>query len=120
MAREVHGQALARILQRDADMIGTQLKLLSKVLATYAEWIGARNDIEIKEFYRESVVKPFAATGDLPAGWDQDVRTYLRGSSLAEQLVKALSQGESGRMTIERRRSCIDLFDNGCDAVLSR
>jgi len=94
VAREVHGQALARILQRDADMIGTQLKLLSKVLATYAEWIGARNDIEIKEFYRESVVKPFAATGDLPAGWDQDVRTYLRGSSLAEQLVKAQAAGQ--------------------------
>ena len=29
MARQVHGQALARILERDASMIGTQLKLLA-------------------------------------------------------------------------------------------
>jgi hypothetical protein len=93
VARQVHGQALARILERDAGMIGTQLKLLSKVLATYAEWIGVRSDMELKEFYRERVVKPFSATADLPGGWDSDVRTYLQGSSLSEQLVKAQAAG---------------------------
>jgi hypothetical protein len=94
VARQVHGQALARILERDAAMIGTQLKLLAKVLATYAEWIGARSDMELTEFYRENVVKPFAAPGELPSGWDRDVRAYLRGSSLAEQLVKAQAAGQ--------------------------
>jgi len=94
VARQVHGQALARILERDAAMIGTQLKLLSKVLATYAEWINARSDMEIKAFYRDNVVKPFAAAGDLPAGWDKDVRTYLRGASLSEQLSKAQAAGQ--------------------------
>ena len=94
VARQVHGQALARILERDASMIGTQLKLLSKVLATYAEWIGARSDMELKEFYRERVVKPFSAAGDLPGAWDADVRTYLHGSSLSGQLVKAQAAGE--------------------------
>jgi len=94
VARQVHGQALARILERDAGMIGTQLKLLSKVLATYAEWIGARSDMELREYYRERVVKPFSAAGDLPGGWDSDVRTYLEGSSLSEQLVKARAAGE--------------------------
>src|SRR5436190_23470642 len=94
VARQVHGQALARILERDADMIGTQLKLISKVLATYAGWIGARSEMEITELYREHVVKPFAAPGELPAGWDKDVRLYLRGSTLAEQLVKAQAAGQ--------------------------
>jgi hypothetical protein len=94
VAREVHGQALSRILERDAKMIGTQLTLLAKVLATYAEWIGARNDMEIEQFYRQNVVKPFAAAGDLPAGWDKDVRTYLRGSDLAVQLGKAQAAGQ--------------------------
>jgi len=94
VARQVHGQALARILERDASMIGTQLKLLSKVLATYAEWIGARSDMELKEFYRERVVKPFSAAGELPSGWDADVRTYLHGSSLSAQLIKAQAAGE--------------------------
>lgn len=94
VAREVHGQALSRILERDAKMIGTQLTLLAKVLATYAEWIGARNDMEIEQFYRQSVVKPFTATGELPAGWDKDVRTYLRGSDLAVQLGKAKAAGQ--------------------------
>jgi hypothetical protein len=32
--------------------------------------------------------------GDLPSAWDQDVRTYLRGSELAEQLVKARAAGQ--------------------------
>jgi hypothetical protein len=94
VAREVHGQALARILERDATMIGTQLTLLAKVLATYTEWIGVRNDMEIEQFYRQNVVKPFTATGDLPAGWDKDVRTYLRGSDLAVQLAKAQAAGQ--------------------------
>ena len=66
VARQVHGKALARILKRDASMIGTQLKLMSKILATYSEWIRARSDMELKEFYRERVVKPFVATGELP------------------------------------------------------
>jgi len=94
VARQVHGQALARILERDAGMIGTQLKLLSKVLATYAAWIGARSEMEIKELYRDNVVKPFAASKELPAGWDKDVRMYLRTSTLAEQLAKAREAGE--------------------------
>lgn len=94
VARQVHGQALARILERDAALIGTQLKLLSKVLATYAEWIGARSDMEFKTFYRENVEKPFVASGELPAAWDKDVRTYLRGVSLGGQLVRAQAAGE--------------------------
>ena len=94
VARQVHGQALARILERDADMIGTQLKVLSKVLATYAAWIRARSDMEFQTFYRESVVKPFVAPGELPGGWDKDVRTYLRGVTLSDQLVKAQAAGE--------------------------
>lgn len=94
VARQVHGQALARILERDAAMIGTQLKLLSKVLATYAEWIGVRSEMEIKALYRDNVVKPFVAAGELPGGWDKDVRTYLRESTLAEPLVKAREAGQ--------------------------
>jgi len=94
VARQVHGQALSRILERDAGMIGTQLKLLSKVLATYADWINSRSDMELKEFYRDHVVKPFSAAGSLPGGWDADVRTYLKGASLSAQLVKAQAAGE--------------------------
>ncbi|HVO83099.1 MAG TPA: hypothetical protein VMU60_01620 [Syntrophobacteria bacterium] len=94
VARQVHGYALARILERDASMIGTQLKLMSKILATYSEWILARSTMELKEFYRDRVVKPFAASGELPGSWDQDVRRYLQGTSLSEQLAKAKAAGE--------------------------
>jgi hypothetical protein len=94
VARQVHGQALARVLERDAPMIGTQLKLMSKILATYSEWIRARSDVELKEFYRDRVVKPFVGTGELPESWDQDVRRYLQGTSLSEQLAKAQAAGE--------------------------
>jgi len=94
VARQVHGQALARVLERDAPMIGTQLKLMSKILATYSEWIRARSDMELKEFYRDRVVKPFVGTGELPESWDQDVRRYLQGTSLSEQLAKAQDAGE--------------------------
>lgn len=94
VARQAHGQALARTLERDADMIGTQLKLLSKVLAQYADWIRTRNDMQLKDFYRDRIVKPFAASGDLPAGWDDDVRTYLAGRSISEQLSTAQAAGQ--------------------------
>ncbi len=94
VARQVHGQAIARVLERDASMIGTQLKLMSKILATYSEWIRDRSDMELKEVYREQVVKPFVGTGELPASWDQDVRRYLEGTSLSEQLAKAQAAGE--------------------------
>jgi hypothetical protein len=94
VARQVHGQALARILERDASMIGAQLKLMGKILAMYSEWIRARSDIELKEFYRDKVVKPFVATGELPGSWDRDVRRYLQGTSLSEQLVKAKAAGD--------------------------
>jgi hypothetical protein len=94
VARQVHGQALARILERDAVMIGTQLKLMSKILATYSEWIRSRSDMEIKEFYRDRVVKPFVATGDLPGKWEQDVRRYLQGKNLSAQLAKAKAAGD--------------------------
>jgi hypothetical protein len=89
VARQVHGQALARVLERDASMIGTQLKLMSKILVTYSEWIRARSDMELKEFYRERVVKPFVGDGELPGSWDRDVRHYLQGMFLSEQLAKA-------------------------------
>jgi hypothetical protein len=94
VAHQVHGQALSRILERDAAMIGTQLALLSKVLATYAEWIGARNDMEMKDFYRANVMGPFVATGDLPAQWDNNVRTYLQQTNVSAQLVKAQAAGQ--------------------------
>jgi hypothetical protein len=94
VARQVHGQVLARVLERDASMIGTQLKLMSKILATYSEWIRARSDMELKEFYRDRVVKPFVGTGELPGSWDQDVRRYLQGTSLSEQLAKAKAAGD--------------------------
>jgi len=94
VARQVHGQALARVLERDASMIGTQLKLMSKILATYSEWIRARSDMELKEFYRDRVVKPFVATGDLPGKWEQDVRHYLQGTNLSAQLAKAKAAGD--------------------------
>jgi hypothetical protein len=94
VARQVHGQALAQILDRDAVMIGTQLKLMSKILVTYSEWIRSRSDMELKKFYRDQVVKPFVATGDLPGSWDQNVRRYLQGTSLSEQLAKAKAAGD--------------------------
>jgi len=94
VARQVHGQALARVLERDTSMIGTQLKLMSKILATYSEWIRARSDMELKEFYRDRVVKPFVGTGELPGSWDQDVRRYLQGMSLSEKLAKTQAAGE--------------------------
>lgn len=93
VARQIHGQALAEILERDAGMIGAQLKVLSKVLASYAGWIEARSKIQFDAFYRDSVVKPFVAAGDLPANWDEDARTYLRGMALNAQLVKAQEAG---------------------------
>jgi hypothetical protein len=94
VARQVHGQALAQILERDAVMIGTQLKLMSKILATYSEWIRSRSDMELKEFYRDRVVKPFVASGDLPGKWEQDVRRYLQGTNLSAQLAKAKAAGD--------------------------
>ena len=94
VARQVHGQALAQILERDAVMIGTQLKLMSKILATYSEWIRSRSDMELKEFYRDRVVKPFVAQGDLPGKWEQDVRRYLQGTNLSAQLAKANAAGD--------------------------
>ena len=94
VARQVHGQALAQVLERDATMIGTQLKLMSKILATYSEWIRSRSDIELKEFYRDRVVKPFVATGDLPGQWEQNVRRYLQGTNLSAQLAKAKAAGD--------------------------
>jgi hypothetical protein len=94
VARQVHGQALARILERDAVMIGTQLKLMSKILATYSEWIRSRSDMELKEFYRDRVVKPFVVSGDLPGKWEQDVRRYLQGTNLSGQLAKAKAAGD--------------------------
>ena len=75
VARQVHGQALARVLERDAPMIGTQLKLMSKILATYSEWIRARSDMELKAFYDAQVVKPFIGDSDLSGGREQDVGT---------------------------------------------
>jgi hypothetical protein len=94
VARQVHGQALAQILDRDAVMIGTQLKLMSKILAAYSEWIRSRSDMELKEFYRDRVVKPFMATGDLPGKWEQDARRYLQGTSLSAKLGKAKAAGD--------------------------
>jgi hypothetical protein len=44
--------------------------------------------------YRDNVVKPFVASGELPAGWDKDVRKYLQASNLSEQLVKAQAAGQ--------------------------
>jgi len=94
VARQVHGQALARVLERDASMIGTQLKLMSKILATYSEWIRTRSDMELQEFYRGRVEKPFVGTEELPGSWDQDVHHYLQGTGLSEQLVRAQAAGE--------------------------
>lgn len=94
VARQVHGQALAEILERDAVMIGTQLKLMGKILATYSEWIRSRSDMELKEFYRDRVLKPFVATGDLPGKWEQDVRRYLQGTNLSAQLAEAKAAGD--------------------------
>jgi len=94
VARQVHGQALARILERDASMIGAQLKLMGKILATYSEWIRARSDMELKDFYRDQVMRPFVASRELPGSWDRDVRRYLQGTSLSEQLVKAKAAGD--------------------------
>ena len=94
VARQVHGQALARVLERDAPMIGAQLKLMSKVLATYSGWIRARSDMLLEESYRNQVVKPFVGPGELPATWDEDVRHYLKGTSLSEQLAEAQAAGE--------------------------
>ena len=85
-------------------------------MSTYAAWIRARSDTEFKTFYRESVVKPFVAPGSCRAGGDKDVRTYLRGVSLPEQLVKAQAAGERmgtllGRLSRRRddRRMQADL-----------
>lgn len=94
VARQVHGQAVAKVLERDAPMIGTQLKLMSKILATYSKWINDRSFMELEEFYRDRVVKPFVATGELPGSWEQDVRRYLQGTSLSEQIAKAQDAGE--------------------------
>jgi hypothetical protein len=94
VARQVHGQALARVLERDAPMIGAQLNLLSKILATYSNWIRSRNDIELMEFYHERIEKPFVGPGELSDGWGQDVRRYLQGASLSEQLTRAKAAGD--------------------------
>jgi hypothetical protein len=94
VARQMHGQALAQILDRDASMIGMQLKLTSKLLSTYTEWIRARSDMDLKQFYRDRVIKPFVDAGELPGKWDQDVRHYLQGKSLSEHLIKAKAAGD--------------------------
>jgi len=94
VARQVHGQAVAKVLERDAPMIGTQLRLMTKLLETYSKWINDRSGMELEEFYRDHVVKPFVATEELPGSWDQDVRRYLQGTSLSEQITKAQDAGE--------------------------
>jgi hypothetical protein len=90
VAHQIHGRALARTLERDAAMIGTQLRLVAKVLATYSEWIRTRTDLELADHYRHKVIRPFVAAGALPAAWDRDVRHYLEGATYAPQLGKAL------------------------------
>jgi hypothetical protein len=94
VAYQVHGQVLARVLERDASMIGTQLKLMSKILATYSGWIRARSNMELQEFYSNRIVKPFVGTEELSGSWDDDVRRYLQGTNLSGQLADAKSAGE--------------------------
>jgi hypothetical protein len=89
VAQQIHGAVLAGILRRDAPLIGRQLKILSKTVATYSSWIRTRADIEFAEAYRTRVLKPFVADAPLPDSWEGDVRDYLRGRQLSEQLGKA-------------------------------
>ena len=89
VAQQIHGAVLTKILTRDAALIGTQLTLISKTLTTYSSWIGDRMDFDLADEYKTSVVRPFADSGDLPGGWDHDVREYLNRKQLSNELSKA-------------------------------
>ena len=119
ISRQVHGQLLAHLLERDAATIGTQLRLLSKILAVYSDWIRERNDMILEDFYRTRVLGPFAGMGELPASWTKDARQYLEGMSLSDALMKATAAGDrmerfwagylAGRLSISE--AVIDLKD---------
>jgi ATP phosphoribosyltransferase regulatory subunit HisZ len=89
VAQQIHGAVLTKILTRDAALIGTQLTLISKTLTTYSSWIGDRMDFELADEYKTSVVRPFVDSGDLPGGWDHDVREYLNRKQLSNELSNA-------------------------------
>jgi hypothetical protein len=77
LVKQAHGAAVARALERDAEVIGRALVLQELTLHAAAGDIAAAAKDANARFYRDRVLKPFAA-GGAGDGWADDRRVSLK------------------------------------------
>lgn len=72
-----HGKVLSRVLQRDALLIGTQLAVMSAMLAKFNDMIASRALLKLDENYRVNIVQPFVESGSYPQLGTKQWQTIL-------------------------------------------
>jgi uncharacterized protein YceK len=81
VAKQIHGAALAKALERDASVIGRALVLQEKVLKAAEMDIRANLTNASQRFYTGRVLVPYGA-GAIDDAWADDRRAYIRVAAL--------------------------------------
>jgi hypothetical protein len=96
VAKQAHGAALAKALERDAPVIGRTLVLQERVLAAAGDDIRANLTDAAERFYVDRVSGPYRR-GELGPAWAADRRAYLRARALGATAESVASAQDAAR-----------------------
>jgi hypothetical protein len=96
IVKQAHGAAVARALERDAQMIGRALALQNIVLQAAATDVQAQAEAEAVIFHSERVVKPYLA-GGVGQSWIEDRRTYIKATALGNSSAALLNASQAAQ-----------------------
>ena len=99
VAKEIHGAAVARALERDAPVIGRALVLQQMTLQAATNDIRANLTQSAQIFYIDRVERPYKQ-GTLDRGWIDDHRVYVKTKALGSD-PKAIATAEAAAEQVQ-------------------
>ena len=97
VATAVHGEIVAGVLKRDADLIDAEIAIQGAALKHFNDKIASIEKLEVNRLYQEKVRLPFAVDAvdkkrpALPAGWRDDLALAIKDVQVEKQIADAQS-----------------------------
>lgn len=86
-----HSNAVAKVLERDADAVGRALLMNQYILEEQIQWITRREELARQVEYREKVLKPYVGSKKLPEAWKKAWIADIKQPPTIELLEQAKS-----------------------------
>ncbi len=97
VATAVHGEIVAGVLKRDADLIDGEIAIQGAALKHFNDKIASIDRLEVNRLYQEKVRLPFAVDAvdkqrpALPSGWRDDLSIAIKDVQVEKQIADAQS-----------------------------